>query len=112
MGELEDEVRSRIKELYGSIPKMAEASGMAQNTVYHALDRGLDNTTTRTRKMIFDALMRDAFEDAAAPVEDDDIVLDADEREIVDLYRAMDDGNRRLLLDTARAFAVVSARGR
>jgi hypothetical protein len=50
MGEHEDIVRAAIARKYGSIPRMASETGIAKNTIYHALERGLDNTTTDFRQ--------------------------------------------------------------
>lgn len=52
----EEQVRADIATKFGSIPKMAREIGIAQNTIYHALERGLDNTTSKTRSAILEAL--------------------------------------------------------
>ncbi len=101
MGAYEDEIREAIKARFGSVPKMSEATGIAKNTIYHALERGLDNTTTRTRKMILDALGNNEHEQ----------IIDMqtiDERELITLYRNMDIKHKELLLENARSFAALS----
>ena len=44
----EEKVKADIITKFGSIPKMARAIDMPQNTIYHALERGLDNRTLCT----------------------------------------------------------------
>lgn len=56
MGIFEDKVKKAIKKQYGSVPRMSMQTGIPATTIYHALERGLDNTTTKTRYMILDAL--------------------------------------------------------
>ena len=102
MGTYEDKVRSIIKEQFGSVPKMAGATGIPATTIYHALDRGLDNTTTRTRRMIMDAL-----ETHYSMVEVPADRLADDERELIALFDKMDEKHRDMLLETARSFAAL-----
>ena len=102
MGEYEDMVRRAIERKYGSIPKMAYETGIARNTIYHALERGLDNTTTKTRNAILEPLF------GVGSIEYYHVGMDetpADEVELLDLFRALDDRSRYVLLATARALA-------
>ena len=109
MGEMENKVRKLINDQYGSIPKMAQALSVPQTTIYHALDRGLDNTTTRTRKMIFDAIgiVEPSIHYAVVDLHSDELAT-SDERELLALYRNMDGQHRSTLMDTARAFSALS----
>lgn len=106
MGKREDVVRRAIEEKYGSIPKMASEIGLAKNTIYHALERGLENTTTKTRSMIIEAVY------GHPPYGYYRIDFEPDEgkeherrelRELEDLYSQMDEHGRAVLLSTARA---------
>lgn len=51
----EDEIKEAIKKQYGSIRKMSLVTGIPATTIYHALERGIDNTTVKTRYMILRA---------------------------------------------------------
>lgn len=94
MGEYEDMVREVIKEKFGSVPKMAEATGLAPTTIYHALERGIDNTRTETSKRIKDAIFgSDAYDGAT---------LTKDERELLDVYRQVEPWERELILNHAK----------
>lgn len=103
MGDYENKIREAIKARYGSVPKMAEATGIPTNTIYHALERGLDNTTTRTRRLILDAL-------DCAEQEQQSCTLTTDERELLTLYRTMDKRHQEMLMETARSFAALSVK--
>ena len=106
MGNFEDEVRGLIKAQFGSVPKMASATGIPTNTIYHALDRGLDNTTTRTRHQILDALgINYAVIEARVKPTDDEI-------ELLNLFGVMDAMHREILMETARSFASMSLKQR
>lgn len=52
----EDEIKEAIKKQYGSIRKMSLVTGIPATTIYHALERGIDNTTVKTRHMILESL--------------------------------------------------------
>ena len=107
MGESEERVRKAIKAKYGSIPKMAEATGIPQNTIYHALERGLDNTRTETSKRIMDAV-RIEYAYVTLPdsgEEQTGMELSHEESELLSLFRDMDGGRRALVLDMARELA-------
>lgn len=99
MGELEDIARARIKELYGSVPKMAEAVGMPPTTIYHALDRGFDNTRTETSNRIKEALFGN-------PIHTSRNVLTDDELELVNHYRKANRFGKEQLLKMAEAIEV------
>lgn len=104
MGTKEDKVREAIIAKYGSIKKMAESTDIPLTTIYHALDRGLDNTTTRTRTRIEYALVDMPTYDGENPSGD----FSNDERELIALYRNMDDKHKELLLENARSFSALS----
>lgn len=101
MGEYEERVRSAIEEKFGSIPKMSAETGVAKNTIYHALERGLDNTTTRTRYAILAPLGLDHDSGHNKSIDE----LSYDEGKIVSLMQSMDDAQRALLLAIAEEFA-------
>ncbi len=101
MGEYENEIRAKITKRYGSIPKMANATGIPKNTIYHALERGMDNTTTRTRHQILDALEEKGKEESSVPESN----LTPDEQRLVDLYRSVDPQWRDEMLSTLANFA-------
>lgn len=102
MGEYEDMIREAIREKYGSIPKMAEATGLAPTTIYHALERGIDNTRTETSTKIKDAIFgNDSYGGA---------ILAKDERELLDVYRQVNQWERDLILNHAK-MVYVHARG-
>lgn len=100
MGEYEDRVRKDIESKYGSIPKMASAIGIPKNTIYHALERGLDNTTTKTRYAILEPLYgprsQYVFEAPGQPQ------LSPDEQELLDVYRGVQPWERELILNHAK----------
>ena len=106
MGEYEDKVRAAIKEKYGSVPKMAETVGIAPTTIYHALERGIENTRTETSRKILDALFDDfvssLFPTVAARVR---LVENADEAELLALFRSMDESGRERLIEQAAFLA-------
>ena len=101
MGEYEDYVRSEIERKFGSIPKMSAATGIAKNTIYHALERGLDNTTTKTRRAILDPLFGDQSDEDEKSVD----ALSSDDAELLDQFHKMDDAQQSLLLAIAYEFA-------
>lgn len=78
----EEQVRADIATKFGSVPKMAREIGLPQNTIYHALDRGLDNTTNKTRSAILEALYG-SVEYAYVRIWTDD------EERLVELYRCL-----------------------
>ena len=86
MGDKEDRMREAIKVKYESVPKMAKVTGIPVTTIYHALDRGLDNTTTRVRTQLENALY-------SSTEHDQDYITD-DEREILAMYRTLSDDSR------------------
>lgn len=93
----EEQVRADITTKFGSIPKMAKAIDLPQNTIYHALDRGLDNTTSKTRTAILEALYGRA-EYAIVSLWTDD------EHELVELFRKMNSKAQRALLAGMREY--------
>lgn len=101
MGIYEDKVKAAIKKQYGSVPKMSLATGIPATTIYHALERGLDNTTTRTRYMIIDSLFM---------YDDSDILggrlkkqnLTDDERELLDIWNNITPAGQQQLMIAAR----------
>ena len=97
----EDIARKAIKAKFGSVPKMSKATGIPATTIYHALDRGLDNTTTRIRTQIESAL----FE---VPKHGDSVQHDEltdDEREILACYRALSAKGKRAVLAGLKDYA-------
>ena len=106
MGEYEDKVRAAIKEKYGSVPKMAEAVGIAPTTIYHALDRGIENTRTETLRRILDSLFDDyAFFLASTSKSKDSQLENTDEVELLILFRSMDADGRERLMEQAHFLA-------
>ena len=101
MGNYEDLVRSAIKSKFGSIPKMSEATGIPITTIYHALDRGLQNTRSETLKRIQDSLF-----DWAIPEFGND--FSEDECELINCYRACDERGKAIIMATAKATKSVS----
>lgn len=93
----EDKVRSDIITKFGSIPKMAREIGLPQNTIYHALERGLDNTTRKTSNTILHALYGSS-EYAVVNLWSDS------ERELIELYRALPEKGKRALLAGLREY--------
>ena len=94
MGAKEDKARQTIKDKFGSVPKMSKATGIPATTIYHALDRGLDNTTTRIRSRIEYALFElppDTDTETNASIADD-------ERELIELYRKLSDKGKHAVL--------------
>lgn len=76
---------------------MAKAIDLPQNTIYHALDRGLDNTTSKTRTAILEALYGRA-EYAIVSLWTDD------EHELVELFRKLNNKAQRALLAGMREY--------
>lgn len=104
MGEYENMVRSDIERKYGSIPKMASLIGVAPTTIYHALERGLENTTVKTRRAILEPLYgKDSIE--VNYIEGVGNEQADGERELLSLFRNMDEHVRGVLLATARALS-------
>ena len=95
MGVYEDELRRTIKVRFGSIPKMAEATGIAATTIYHALDRGMENTRTETSRKI-----KDAIYGSRRPFVQRVYVVPG-EYELIDLFHSMDDEGRERLIEMA-----------
>ena len=91
MSTKEEQVKKDIATKFGSVPKMAREIGMAQNTIYHALDRGLDNTTNKTRSAILEALYG-RTEYAVVKIWSDE------EEELIELYRELPSKAQRALL--------------
>ena len=94
----EEQVRLDIATKFGSVPKMAREIGMAQNTIYHALERGLDNTTSKTRSAILEALYG-RTEYAVVRVWSDE------EEELIELFRMLPPKGKHALLVGLRDFA-------
>ena len=101
MGAKEEKAREAIKAKYGSVPKMAEATGIPKTTIYHALDRGLDNTTTRVRSQIEYALIDISDCESSDSVD----VLTDEERELIDLFRKLTAKGKHAVLVGLRDFA-------
>lgn len=95
MGNREEELKSRIEQRYGSIPKFCDVSGLAKSTVYNIFDRGVENTRTKTMDIVYYYLDMSGERDVEQ--------LGDDERELVELFRRMNGRQRAALLDTARA---------
>ena len=93
----EERVRADIVTKYGSVPKMASETGIPKNTIYHALERGLDNTTSKTRDAILEAL----YSGQSHEVPD----LTYDEMELVDLYRSLTPKAQHAMLVGLREYA-------
>ena len=93
----EEQVRADIATKFGSVPKMAREIGMAQNTIYHALERGLDNTTSKTRSAILEALYG-RTEYAVVRVWSDE------EEELVELYRQLPTKAQKAILHGLREY--------
>ncbi len=90
-----EQVRRDIKAKFGSVRKMATASGIAPTTIYHALDRGIENTTTKTRRAILEAVYGEAvYSVVTVPTEED---------ELLSIYRSLDERGRSMLMAAARA---------
>lgn len=98
MATKEDQVRADIATKFGSVPKMAREIGMAQNTIYHALERGLDNTTSKTRSAILEALYG-RTEYAVVRVWSDE------EEELIELFRMLPPKGKHAVLVGLRDFA-------
>lgn len=99
MGEYEEKVQAAIERKYGSISRMASETGIARTTIYHALERGLDNTTTKTRNAILAPLFgSEGVSYHTVSIEPD---MDVDERELLTMFRAMDERGKRQLLEIA-----------
>lgn len=56
MVNLEDELRTLIKNRYGSVPKFAESIGEPTTSIYGALSRGMKNTRTELTDKIYRGL--------------------------------------------------------
>lgn len=93
----EEQVRADINTKFGSIPKMAKAIDLPQNTIYHALDRGLDNTTSKTRTAILEALYG-RREYAVVSMWTDE------EHELLELFRKLNTKAQRALLAGMREY--------
>lgn len=93
----EDQVRADIATKFGSVPKMAREIGMAQNTIYHALERGLDNTTSKTRSAILEALYG-RTEYAVVRVWSDE------EEALIELYRQLPTKAQKAILHGLREY--------
>ena len=100
MGEQENRVRIDIERKYGSIPKMSAEVGLPKNTIYHALERGLDNTTTKTRQAILEPLYGERSYFVLDMSGDGGRVMTVsdEERELVEMFRALDDDTRHLVV--------------
>ena len=94
MGNREDQLKQKIVDQFGSIPKFSEVSGIPKSTVYNIFDRGIENTRTKTMDMVY-AFVLSADEPA-------DEQVDGDEAELVGMFRKMSDKQRRALLIIAR----------
>ena len=93
----EEQVRADIATKFGSIPKMAKAIDLPQNTIYHALDRGLDNTTSKTRSAILEALYGKTEHQAAS-------IWTDDEHELIELFRTLNVKAQHALLVGLREY--------
>ena len=100
MGTKEERAREVIKAKYGSVPKMSEVTGIPKTTIYHALDRGLDNTTTRVRTQIECALVDYHLIDENKTGE----TLSDDERELLACYRSLSTKGKHAVLTGLRDF--------
>ena len=107
MGEYEELVREKIKERFGSVPKMAEATGLAPTTIYHALDRGIENTRTETSKKILYAVF--GYGKSQVTYDFVPIAMQSDkskqENELLAFFRMMSDEGRERLIEQARFLA-------
>lgn len=92
MGAYENEIRAAIRAKFGSVSKMAEALDVPKTTIYHALDRGIDNTTVKTRNMILDALKPEY-----------DTLPNAKEIELIKTFRTLSASNQETLIKIAKA---------
>ena len=97
MATKEEQVRNDIVTKFGSIPKMASKIGMAPTTIYHALERGLDNTSSKTRSAILESLYG-RTEYAVIRMWSDD------EEELIELYRNLPANAKRALLAGLREY--------
>lgn len=93
----EEKVRADIITKFGSIPKMARAIDMPQNTIYHALERGLDNTTRKTSAAILNALYGDVHYSVVS-------LYSEDEKELIELYRALPPRGQQALIAGLRDY--------
>ena len=93
----EEKVKNDIATKFGSVPKMAKEIGIPQNTIYHALERGLDNTTSKTRSAILDALYS-STEYAVVKIWSDE------EEELIELYRQLPTKAQRALIVGLREY--------
>ena len=97
----EDEIKEAIKKQYGSIRKMSLVTGIPATTIYHALERGIDNTTVKTRHMILESLpfMRESILYSSVPIENESENLSDEEQELVDIMRSITpQGQQQLML--------------
>ncbi len=101
MGTKEDVAREAIKAKFGSVPKMSKATGIPATTIYHALDRGLDNTTTRIRTQIETALFE--VPNHGDSVQHDE--LTDDERELLAYYRSLSAKGKHAVLIGLKDYA-------
>lgn len=101
MGAYEDRIRKVIKSRFGSVLKMSEVTGIPKTTIYHALDRGLDNTTTRIRRQIESAVFD--IEQNGNELPNMEILLD-DERELLACYRMLTTKGKRAVLNGLRDY--------
>ena len=101
MGIYEDKIREAIKKQYGSVPRMSLATGIPATTIYHALDRGMDNTTTRTRYMIIESLFIDDSDVLGGHKSNSDKLTD-DEKELIDIWRKITPAGQQQLMIAAR----------
>ena len=97
MGEREDKIRADIIAKFGSVPKMAREIGVPQNTIYHALERGMDNTTQKTRSAILEALYG-SYEYAIVNL------WNEEEQELVELFRTLSDRSKKALIVGLREY--------
>lgn len=102
MSTYEDVLREMIKAKYGSILGMAKATGIPKTTIYHALDRGLDNTTTRVRRQIESALGIEPEAAAKEQFEANQYTLNDDETEIINVYRKISPEGKQAVMTLLR----------
>lgn len=94
MGTREDELKRRIEQSFGSIKKFSDASGIPKSTIYNILDRGIENTRTKTMELVYAHIKLDE-----SPSDED---VSEDERELLDLFKKMSTEQRAAILEIAR----------
>ena len=95
MGNREDALKHLIELEYGSIPKFSEVTGVPRSTVYNILDRGIENTRTKTMETVYALVALDK--------EPEDDRLSDSESEVLDMFRKMSDEQRVAVIVMMRA---------